>query len=220
MQNKIESDIQNIYEAHHRDSRDKGFSIMENERGDFFRNALGENKNILDLGCRNGVLTAHFVKGNSVTGADIDIASLQEAKEKLNINTIHVNLLGDWAQLYQNDQPKKYDAIVMGEVLEHLYFPEKIIQKVAQHLYDGGVFVGSVPNAFSLKNRVRLFLGRKAGTSLSDPTHINHFTYIELENMFKKYFKEVELSGLGRYKRLSKLFPKIFAFDIVWICKK
>lgn len=208
--------LSDIYTHHHGSNRDRGFSIMEQERGDFLKKTIGRGKEILDIGCRNGVLTAHFKEGNDVTGVDIDPVALEEAGRKLHIKTMQMDLLGDWREISE----KKYDVIVAGEVLEHLYFPEKVLEKIIKHLKGEGMFIGSVPNAFSIKNRLRLAMGRKKGTSLYDPTHINHFSFDELFNLLSRHFRQVDLIGLGRYKRLSKLSPKNFAFDLVWVCKR
>lgn len=215
------SQIGNIYSEHHANNRPKGFTIMEEGRSEFLKENIGTGKKVLDIGCRNGVLTKHFTDGNVVWGVDIDPVALEEAKELLgNKNPQNrffvMDLLGDWGEL----QGEKFDVIVCGEVLEHLYFPEKVVQKAHAHLSDGGVFLGSVPNAFSLKNRLRLAMGTKKGTPLMDPTHINHFSLDELANLFSKYFKEVKVSGLGRFSKLVKLSPKYYAFDLIWKARK
>lgn len=175
----------------------------------------------MDIGCRNGVLTKHFADGNIVWGVDIDPVALEEAKNLLqNKNEGNkffvMDLLGDWHEL----ENQKFDVIVCGEVLEHLYFPEKVVEKVARHLSEGGIFLGSVPNAFSLKNRLRLAMGTKKGTPLSDPTHINHFSLEELVALFSKHFSKVDVGGLGKYTNLIKLSPKHFSFDLIWKCEK
>lgn len=206
----IES-LKNIYKEHHQRNREAGFSIMEKERGEVLKNIIGDNKDILDLGCRDGALTKYFVKGNKVLGVDIDDVALQKAKDQLGIDVLLFDLDGDWGEL----AGRKFDIIVAGEILEHLYFPEKIIQKSIKHLQPKGKMIISVPNAFSLKNRIRLLLAQKHNTPLNDPTHINHFSLKELKKLFKKYFNDLEIIGLGRYKNLAKFFPGVFAFDIV-----
>lgn len=215
------SQIGNIYIEHHAKNRHPGFTIMESGRSEFLQKNIGTGKKVLDIGCRNGVLTKHFADGNIVWGVDIDPVALEEAKNLLQSKNQEnkffvMDLLADWHEL----NGEKFDVIVCGEVLEHLYFPEKVVDKVYKHLNDGGIFLGSVPNAFSVKNRVRLAMGKKKGTPLSDPTHINHFSFAELVNLFSKYFKNVEVSGLGRYTKLVKLSPKHFAFDLIWKCQK
>lgn len=215
------SQIGNIYTHHHATNRNKGFTIMESGRSEFLQKNIGTGKKVLDIGCRNGVLTKHFADGNTIWGVDIDPVALGEAKDLLQEKNPHnkffvMDLLGDWEELLN----EKFDVIVCGEVLEHLYFPEKVVEKVAKHLKEGGIFLGSVPNAFSLKNRVRLAMGKKRGTPLMDPTHINHFSFDELVELFSKHFKKVEVSGLGRYTGLIKFSPKHFSFDLIWKCEK
>jgi 2-polyprenyl-3-methyl-5-hydroxy-6-metoxy-1,4-benzoquinol methylase len=126
-----------------------------------------------------------------------------------------MDLNGDWNEL----KDRKFDIIVAGEVLEHLYYPGNVLSKVKSHLHNGGLFIGSVPNAFSLKNRFRYLLGKKKNTPLEDSTHINQFSYKEIKNILSSHFKEVEIVGLGKYKLLANRFPNLFAFDLFFICK-
>lgn len=202
------SSLSKIYEKHHRISRDENFSILEKERGELLKKIIGVNKYILDIGCRDGALTKYFAPNNRVLGIDIDASVLSKAKQKLGIETLILDLNDNWHKLGN----ERFDIIVAGEVLEHLYFPEEILKKVVDRLNKKGMFLGSVPNAFSLKNRLRYLIGNKKNTPLGDPTHINHFSYRELKSLLEKYFNEVEIIGLGRFKLLSKLAPNWFAF--------
>jgi 2-polyprenyl-3-methyl-5-hydroxy-6-metoxy-1,4-benzoquinol methylase len=204
--------LKDIYEKHHKNFREEGFSILGEERGELFSKIIGKGKKVLDVGCRDGSLTKHFLEGNVVTGIDIDTNALSRAKEKYGMKTIYADLGGDWHEI----DGDAYDCIIAGEVLEHLYYPEDVVRKVFKHLKDDGIFLGSVPNAFSLKNRLRYLKGEKKNTPLEDPTHINQFSVQELQNLFGKYFKNVEIIGLGRYKKLARFFPNWFAFDIAF----
>lgn len=207
--------IKKIYEKHHQESREPGFSIMEKERGELLKNLIDAGKRILDIGCRDGTLTKYFAKDNFVLGVDIDQDSLTKAKERWGIETLLMDLNGDWGEIGN----RKFDVVVAGEVLEHLYFPEEVIKKVVRHLNADGIFVGSVPNAFSLKHRFRYLRGRKKFTPLADPTHINQFSCRELENSLKKYFKEVKIVGLGKYAKLARIMPDYFAFIFMFVCR-
>ncbi len=205
----------NIYKEHHQTNRQIGFSIMKEERGALLEKLVGKGKKVLDIGCRDGALTKFFTPGNQVLGVDIDDTALSRARE-LGIETMKMDLHGDWVEL----GGRKFDVVVAGEVLEHLYHPGKIAQKAREVLTESGVFVGSVPNAFSLKNRLRYLKGSKRYTPLSDPTHINQFSASDLEIILKKVFPEVEILGLGRYQKLADLSPNLFAFDLFFVCQK
>ncbi len=207
--------IKKIYEEHHKNNREKSFSILEKERGFLFKQFIGENKKILDIGCRDGALTKHFSQDNNVLGVDIDEIALGKAKQNLSIDTKIIDLNGNWEEL----EGEKFNVIVAGEVLEHLYYPDQVIKKVASYLKEGGIFVGSVPNAFSLKNRLRYLLGRTKNTPLEDPTHINQFSYKSLNKLLNKNFKEVEIIGLGRFVFLSKILPNWISFILAFKVK-
>ncbi|MFZ6015910.1 MAG: class I SAM-dependent methyltransferase [Patescibacteria group bacterium] len=209
------SSLQQIYESHHASKRSQGFSIMEKDRGELLKKNIGVGKKVLDIGCRDGALTKWFAEGNQVLGADIDSVSLDRAKQQLGIDTLFVDLNGDWQEL--GDQ--KYDVIVAGEILEHLYYPANVVDKVKSRLNPGGLFLGSVPNAFNLKHRLRYLMGNKQGTPLEDPTHITQFSVAELSGMLSKYFTDFEIIGLGRYKKLANLNPNLFAFDLFFVAK-
>jgi 2-polyprenyl-3-methyl-5-hydroxy-6-metoxy-1,4-benzoquinol methylase len=210
------SSIQQIYESHHASKRSQGFSIMEKERGELLKKYVGTGKKVLDIGCRDGALTKWFTEGNDVLGVDVDTVSMKRAEENLGIKTQFVDLNGDWQELGE----EKFDVITAGEILEHLYYPAKVIEKVKNHLNPQGIFLGSVPNAFNLKNRLRYLMGNKRGTPLEDPTHITQFSYNELSSMLKNNFTGVQINGLGRYKKLADWKPDWFAFDLFFIATK
>lgn len=209
--------LERVYVSHHKSNRSDDFVLLGEERAGLIRRELeGQAKNVLDVGCRDGALVELYRGKHQVTGVDIDSEALSRARNKLGIETIHADLNGDWG----NVPLRSYDAVVAAEVVEHLYFPENVFKKIASVLKREGVCVGTVPNAFSLKNRVRLLLGRKAGTPLSDPTHINHFTVEEMTSILKNNFHEVGIVGIGRFGRLAKLWPQMFAFDLFFVGRR
>lgn len=199
--------LEQTYIHHHTKGGRRGRTMFGELRGVFLREAIGTNKTILDIGCRDGELTKEFYKGNKVLGIDIDLEALAKIKRELGIDTDKIDLHGNW-----NLSADSFDVVVAGEVLEHLYYPDIVLGKIVGVLNKEGILVGSVPNAFSLINRFRLFFGIKKGTPLSDPTHINHFKRSELERLLKERFSNVVISPLGKYAWLDKFFPGFFSF--------
>ncbi len=207
--------IEKIYRNHHSKNREEGFVLLKEERGKIFKDAIGKGEKVLDIGCRDGYLTELFCKENDVLGVDIDGELLKKAGERLGIKTKQMDLNGEW------NLPNNYfDVVVAAEVIEHLYFPEEVLKKISAVLKPNGILVGSVPNAFSLKNRLRYLLGIKKNTPLSDPTHINHFSYKELKQLLNSFFDEVSIIPIGRFAFLDKFFPGVFSFGLVFITKK
>jgi len=203
-----------LYTEHHKEGHRLGKTMLGDTRGRLLAEYIGKGKDVLDIGCRDGILTEIYAEGNRVLGVDVDEDALTEARERLNIETKAFDLTAPWPV-----QEESFDVVVAGEVLEHLYFPEKVVERASSVLRADGLFIGSVPNAFSLKNRLRLFFGKKKGTPLEDPTHINHFTRGELLELLRKYFMEVEIIPLGRFAFLDTFFPGMFSFMLFFVAR-
>lgn len=203
-----------IYRDHHEKSRHHFSGVLNDERGQFIRQSIENGKKIIDLGSRDGSLLAHYADGNEVLAVDIDGVALEKCKDKLGVSIMKVNLNDDWPF-----EENSYDAVVAGEIIEHLYYPDLTIKKISKVLKNDGIFVGSTVNAFSLINRFRLLFGKKHGTSLEDPTHINHFLRKELEMLLKKYFNDVKIVPLGRFVFLDYVFPGLFSYVLLFEAK-
>jgi SAM-dependent methyltransferase len=78
-----------------------------------------------------------------------------------------------------------YDAIVMGEVIEHLHTaPSIVLGYLAGWLRPGGVLVLQTPNAVALHKRVRMLAGRNPlepiRESTDNPGHFHEYALGEL----------------------------------------
>ncbi|HET7743330.1 MAG TPA: class I SAM-dependent methyltransferase [Gaiellaceae bacterium] len=200
--------LEERYEAHHRERRDEGDFVFVPERIPLFKTAIGTGKRVLDLGCRSGALTRHFLEGNEVLGLDVDAAALAKAAE-LGIEPVQANV----------EEPlpfedATFDAVVAGELLEHLQFPDALVAEARRVLRPGGALVGSVPNAFRVQSRLRFLRGRAPE---DDPTHLRMFSPGALRILLAD-FGAVELSYVGgRYRRLH---PRLLARDLVFRARR
>jgi SAM-dependent methyltransferase len=188
------------YRAHHTDEKQE-FVFGGDERGAIFAAEVGTGRRVLDLGCRTGALASYYATGNDVVGVDVDRDALARAAERLGIETV-------WADV-ETGLPfddASFDAVVAGELLEHLADPRAVVAHVRRVLRPGGVFVGSVPNAFRLKSRVAYALGRYPADW--DPTHLQLFTPKALRELLAA-FEAVKIRfAIGR---LVPLHPRLLA---------
>ena len=160
------------YHAHNATRHE--FVFGADERASLIHSLVGgPGLRVLDLGCRTGALTQHYAGGNEVTGVDVDRDALRVAAERLDIETV-------WADA-EDELPfvdGSFDVVVAGELLEYLADPAAAVAHVRRVLTPGGRFVGSVPNAFRLKNRIRFLAGRHPE---KDATHLQLFAPAALE---------------------------------------
>jgi SAM-dependent methyltransferase len=196
------------YGEHHRARRGREFVYGGAERAVLFARLVGTGKHVLDLGCRYGALTRAYVDGNQVVGVDVDREALAEAA-KLGIET-------RWADV---DEPlpfpdATFDVVVAGELLEHIPRPDSLVGEARRVLRPGGRVVGSVPNAFRLRNRLRFLAGQPPE---NDPTHLHMFTPAAVRDLLAG-LDEVELTFIS--SRFLRVHPRLFGNDIVFTGRK
>jgi SAM-dependent methyltransferase len=197
------------YRRHHVDSRSPEFIYAGEERAELFRQYVGgPGRRVLDIGCRYGTLTSRYAAGNDVVGIDVDKAALDNAAE-LGIETIWTD-----AEEPIPFDDESFDVVVAGELLEHVRDPGALVAEADRVLRPRGTFVGSVPNAFRLKNRLRFLAGRHPET---DPTHLHMFTPTDVRRLLGR-FEDPRLHFVA--SRFLRLHPRLFAHDIVFAANK
>ena len=197
------------YEEHHRERRDGGEFVFVPERIEAFVRLIGTpGRRILDLGCRTGAFSRHFLEGNVIVGVDVDRVALKKATER-GIETF----VADVEQPLPFDD-SSFDVVMAGELLEHLRAPAELTTEVRRVLRLGGLFIGSVPNGYRLKSRLLFLAGRPPE---SDPTHLHLFSPDDLRRLLAD-FENVEIQYVGgRYRRLH---PRLLARDVVFAGRK
>ena len=196
------------YREHQR-ARTGSFIYGGDERADLFRKYVGApGRRVLDVGCRSGALSRAYLRGNDVVGIDVDRWALDEAT-RLGIET-------HWADAEQGlpFEDETFDAVVAGELLEHLRDPRRLVAGARRVLRPGGTLVGSVPNAYRLKRRLLFLAGRPPE---SDPTHLQMFSAADVRALLAG-FEEPQVHFVAG--RLVPLHPRLFANDIVFAGRK
>ncbi len=198
--------LSQFYETFHR-RRAKSGTVPLAERIEFIVERVGRGKRVVDLGCRYGDLAARFVDGNEVVGVDIDREAAAACARSLGIETHVLDLNGPLGF-----PDASFDVAVLSEVLEHLPYPDLVLQEIHRILRPGGVLVGSVPNGARLPNRISFLL---RGVVESDPTHLWHYGPSSLGVKLEVHFEGVEVRTIGgRFRVYSPhLLAKYIAFS-------
>lgn len=200
--------LEEAYRAHHDSSRPSDFVFGGAERAAPIAERVGRGGRVLDLGCRTGALTRHYLDGNTVVGVDVDREALAEAA-KLGVETVWADL--DEALPFPDGG---FDVVVVAEILEHLQFPGRLVGEAARVLRRGGRLVGSVPNGYRLKSRLEFLVGMRPDR---DPTHLQLFAPQHVRALLAGW-DAVELTFVAG--RLVPLHPRLFANDIVFSARR
>ena len=205
----MKGELSDRYRQFHEDREKHADFVYVPERVPLFVEAIGgPGLAVLDLGCRAGALSQHFLAGNEVTGVDVDENALGHAADR-GLRTV-------WGDVEEPlpFEDGSFDAVVVGEILEHVRFPDGVISEIARVLKPDGVVVGSVPNAFRLKNRVKFLFGRAPE---NNPMHLRMYSPAAIRQ---------ELAPLGDATvtpvggRLARLSPRLFGNALVFVVRR
>jgi 2-polyprenyl-3-methyl-5-hydroxy-6-metoxy-1,4-benzoquinol methylase len=134
----------------------------------------GTNQRILDLGCGEGMAAARLAEaGNRVTG--LDVLPAPKSRARLEDYVCWDLSRGLDPGLLQG---KRFDKILLMDVLEHLADPESVLRPCRDLLEPHGQVVVSVPNVANVTVRLMLLMGRfdYQARGILDSTHLRFFT--------------------------------------------
>lgn len=176
-------------------------------------------RRLLDLGCGSGLISRQFqARGWQVRGLDFSPVAVAKAHQ----NGIEAAV----ADIDEGlpEPSAAYDAVVAGDVLEHVFDPLSAIAEVARVLKRSGYFLLTVPNDVSFMVRVKTLLGisyqevmyRRSGVY----KHHTFFTHGLLQYMLARHGFTIEaaahITNLGhRWQVRSRGLPLLFTNELV-----
>jgi SAM-dependent methyltransferase len=134
------------------------------------------HRTLLDLGCWVGFLLSEAgERGWDAIGVEPSGFASQYARERLGLDV----RTGD---LFTTDLPlEHFDAIVMGDVIEHLPRPAEALERMAALLRPGGIAWMALPDAGSAVAR-----GLRARWWSVIPTHVQFFTRGSMRTLLER----------------------------------
>jgi GT2 family glycosyltransferase/tetratricopeptide (TPR) repeat protein/SAM-dependent methyltransferase len=140
-------------------------------------------RTVLDVGCGAGRL-GEALKARqpaTVVGIERDLGAARAAQERL--DAVHV---GDVERLALDVAPASFDAVVCGDILEHLRDPLGLLRRLRPWLRPDGRLVASIPNVRHHSVVRSLLEGNWTyePAGLLDADHLRFFTRREIEKLF------------------------------------
>jgi 2-polyprenyl-3-methyl-5-hydroxy-6-metoxy-1,4-benzoquinol methylase len=141
-------------------------------------------RKVLDVGCGAGRLGEAVKRrqGAEVVGIEMVQAAGQAARSRLD-----QVLVGNVEEMELPFGSGSFDAVVCGDVLEHLREPERLLRQARGWLRPGGRLIASIPNVRH-HTVVRSLLDGNwtyEPAGLLDRTHLRFFTRREIEDLFR-----------------------------------
>lgn len=191
---------------------------------------VGHGKRVLDVGCDIGLIGKLLLQNNNkVYGMDISPTAVKKAKKK----GLKAYCLNPETQTlpFKNNY---FDVVLLAEIIEHVFDPDLLLQKVRKKLIKGGELVLTTPNLATLPRRIQLLLGKNpAIENRLNKNSLGHIRYFIKDNLFKllkdNKFKIVHfssdlihLSSNGKINDyyLARIFPTLGRTLIIKAIKK
>jgi 2-polyprenyl-3-methyl-5-hydroxy-6-metoxy-1,4-benzoquinol methylase len=151
---------------------------------------------VLDVGCSRGATAAVLKERGvgTVVGIEPDADDAAEASKVC--DRVLPCTLEDAGEEF----PGAFDAVLFGDVLEHLTDPSAALARVAPWLTPGGVVVASVPNVGHWSIVSDLLVGRfdYVPYSLLSGTHVRFFTRSTLTDLLEATgYAVLEIDGVS-----------------------
>lgn len=185
---------------------------MSNEISSYYNNAnqsLFENipqglSRVLEFGCSGGALGEQYKQANPNTiwhGVDIFKPAVDVAQGRID---------GAWAMDANAFTPNKaqsaapYDAIIYGDVIEHLIDPVKSLPDQLTCLKPDGLIIACIPNVqhWTVMRKVLAGQWNYQPHGILDNTHLRFFTRDSIQKLLNKI--GFEQSKLVRYSYENK----------------
>lgn len=146
---------------------------------------VSEAEHVLDVGCNEGAVGKTLMEKHDCTcvGLDVNPQALRVAERRLDeVHHVDLNMSEELTEVVQG---KRFDVIIVGDVLEHIINPWGIVDILYQHLSQSGYILISVPNIGRWELLCSLWQQswpmRERG--VHDETHLRFFMLKDLEGL-------------------------------------
>ncbi len=128
------------------------------------------NLEILDIGCGGGLVSESLAKlGARVTGIDFVNKNIDNAKQHAKENKLKINYICN--DIEKLKLKKKYDLIIVFEVLEHLDNWNYFLKNIKKNLKDNGKIIISTINRNLLSKYTAIFIAENILNWIPKNTH-------------------------------------------------
>ncbi|WP_269531997.1 glycosyltransferase [Chitinimonas sp. BJYL2] len=181
----------------------------DGRRPDLVNMFTNQPRFLLDIGCSaGGTAQAFKEKYPEAQAWGIEINKSAAAKAATRLDKVLCGKFEDFDLVAEGIEPGTLDAVIIADVLEHMYNPWDVLMKLKPLLSPKGQIVTSIPNTRNIGLMEDLARGywRYDAWGLLDITHIRFFTFKEIKRFFHETGYHIVRSVNGIDPRLKSLF--------------
>lgn len=207
----VEDELRRLYGSHEyfEGSDQVGYASYTEDAPQFARTfrhkvrellACAPIRDLLEIGCGPGYFLAAAEEAGiaNAVGIDLNPAAIELARaagHRAEVGTIE-----------QLERGRKYDAVAMFDVLEHIADPAAFLASVRAHTREGGVLYLMTPNIRSLLARVS---GRR-WVSFKIPEHVAYYSPRSIRLLLERAgWNVVSIRATGQYVTLDFLLSRV-----------
>lgn len=201
-------------------------NFSDYERNQVIQQLINPGELVIDIGCGDGAVAEYLTKTLKAKVVGIDFSKV--AALKTSQRSVPVLLAN--AEFKLPLKSSSVDVVFMGDLIEHVYYPDRTLKEAARVLKNKGRIIVSCPNMGYWRYRVHYFLkGIIPETEwiekeLWNSQHIRFFNKSLLYKILRQTgFIPNQFIGISR-RRLDKpllnIFPANFGMIMVVVAKK
>jgi len=189
---------------------------------------------VLELGCSSGYLSGYMEQGLGcrVTGLEFDADAVAIAAQRC--SEVYAADLDDPDALEVARASAPYDVLLAAAVLEHLKYPDRVLERAKALLKPGARVIISLPNIAHWSIRLKLLAGQfdYEDYGIMDRTHVHFYTartgralleaqgYAVDELLIAGSWLQNQLLHLATLRKQpppSPVLPGLLAYELIYV---
>lgn len=206
-------------------------------RPDLLKHVTKNNCEVLDLGCAAGANGKWLLDSGIATlveGVEYDPEMASQAAKLY--DRVHQLDLNSGCELSSIITDKKFDYILLGDILEHLRDPWTTLTSASTLLRPEGRIIISIPNIGHIDTFIHVFIKGYwpyNDRGIYDRTHLRFFTLQNIKDLVKNAGLETLIIERNfRYRDamdsrfpfygsiLKSIFKNLYTFQYILVCRK